>query len=126
MTTYNQIIGKNGEQQATNYYLAEGYEIVAQNWNYYLGDKIGEIDLIVKKDNILVFVEVKTRTNDKFGDPALQITKKKLTCIYKSYQGFIKKHPEFRKLFVRMDLVAITGTELTVYKNCYSFEGIMR
>ena len=52
-----QPFGRQGEQLAVNHLQAEGYEIVTTNWRC----PLGEIDIIAKKENILVFVEVRSR-----------------------------------------------------------------
>lgn len=50
---------------AARFLIEKGFEIVERNYRY----KRSEIDLIVKKDNWLVFVEVKLRTSDAYGYP---------------------------------------------------------
>ena len=64
-----------GEKIVQGYLINKGYEIIETN--YYT--KRGEIDIICKKDKCIVFVEVKTRTNLKYGTPAMAVnsTKKK-------------------------------------------------
>lgn len=57
--------GTSGEAAAREFLKDKGYEIIVSNYRY----KKSEIDLIVKKDNWLVFVEVKTRTSTWFGFP---------------------------------------------------------
>jgi len=57
--------GKEGENLAADFLKKKGYEIVQRNFRY----KRLEIDLIVKKNNWLIFVEVKLRTSDKYGYP---------------------------------------------------------
>jgi putative endonuclease len=71
--TRNQRIGKWGEQAAADYLIKRGYEIVAGN----VRTPYGEIDLIVKKDSFLVFVEVKARTSKTFGPPEVAVTPRK-------------------------------------------------
>lgn len=107
-------------------YLNLGYELVTQNFNYYQSEKLGEIDLIFLKNNRLYLVEVKTRKNENFATTLEQITNKKLKCIYKSYQGFIKKNPIFRNLYVHFDLATVVDSEIKIYPNCYSFESLFR
>lgn len=67
--------GSVGEKLAQVFLLNKGYEIVDTNF-YSRG---GEIDIVAQKDNILVFIEVKTRSNFKYGTPAMAVnlTKKK-------------------------------------------------
>ena len=58
-------IGSKGEEQAGHYLRANGYEILETNWR----SGRAEIDIIARKDNLLVFIEVKTRKNNDFGYP---------------------------------------------------------
>lgn len=124
MTNYE--LGIMGQEKVLELYVEQGYNLITQNFNYYQSEKEGELDLIFEKGNKLTIVEVKTRSNDKFGDAALQITKKKLLCVYKSYQGFVKKYPNYAMYFVQMDLATVQEGEVKIYSNCYSFEGLMR
>lgn len=64
-----------GEKIAQGFLLNKGYEILETNFY----TKRGEIDIIAQKNKCIVFVEVKTRTNLKFGTPAMAVnsTKKK-------------------------------------------------
>ena len=119
-------IGKYGEDIALEKYQEMGYTLVTKNFNYYQGDKIGEIDLIVEKNNILHLVEVKLRKNENFANTLEQITKKKLSCIYKSYLGFVKKYPKYNQYFVQLDVVTIVNNDIQIYQNCYSFESIIK
>jgi putative endonuclease len=57
--------GKEGEEMAARFLIEKGFEIVERNYRY----KRSEIDLIVKKDKWLVFVEVKLRSSDLYGYP---------------------------------------------------------
>lgn len=58
-------LGNKGEEYAANHLLAEGYTIEARNWRF----SRAEIDIIAKKDEALIFVEVKTRSYDYYGKP---------------------------------------------------------
>ena len=70
----NQILGARGEELVAVYLEDRGYQILERNWRI----KDGEIDLIAISDtNILVFIEVKTRTSNAFGHPLEAITKEK-------------------------------------------------
>ncbi|MFN8561045.1 MAG: YraN family protein [Anaerolineae bacterium] len=57
MTTRRSALGKRGEQIAADHLRRRGYELVASNWRC----RTGEFDLIARKDQTLVFVEVRTR-----------------------------------------------------------------
>ena len=54
-----------GEEEAAHYLRANGYEILNRNWRW----KRSEIDLIARKDGLLIFIEVKSRRNHDFGYP---------------------------------------------------------
>lgn len=75
----NKIIGKYGEDAAKNFLMKKGFEIVEMNYRY---SRIAEIDIIASKDNVLHFVEVKTRTQENFGSPLEAVTPSKLKQIY--------------------------------------------
>ena len=120
----NVEIGKLGEELVTKMYVNNGYELIAQNFNYYMCEKVGEIDIILVKENRLYLVEVKTRTSEVFGNILSQITKKKLSCVYKSYLGFIKKNIKFQNYFVQFDVATVLGDEVNIYPNAVSFEGV--
>ena len=70
MKNMNKLIGNHGEDIAANYYLNNGYTTLDRNFLI----KKGELDLIVKKDDVIVFVEVKSRSNNSFGTPCESVT----------------------------------------------------
>lgn len=59
------ITGKNGEDHAVKYLIDIGYEILERNWRF----SKAEIDIIAKINDIIIFVEVKTRSSSFFGNP---------------------------------------------------------
>lgn len=68
--THNQRVGKWGEKAAASYLNTHGYEIVKIN----VRTPYGEIDLIAKKDDLMIFVEVKARTSKNYGPPEVAVT----------------------------------------------------
>ena len=60
----NKIKGKYGEEIAVNYLIKNGCKIVEKNYRF---SRYGEIDIIALDGSILCFIEVKTRTSDRFG-----------------------------------------------------------
>lgn len=71
--SHNQRIGKWGEELAAEHLVGRGCEILARNAR----TPYGEIDIIAKQGEIVIFVEVKTRTSDKMGLPEESITTRK-------------------------------------------------
>ena len=72
----NNAFGDKGEQIAYNYLQKNGYTILEKNWR----DKHREVDIIALKDNVLIIIEVKTRSSEYFERPqdAVNIKKQKL------------------------------------------------
>ena len=73
MATHNNT-GLLGEQLAIEYFTKEGYQILEKNWRH----SHWEVDIIASRQNILHFIEVKTRRTKNFGLPEDQVSKKKM------------------------------------------------
>jgi len=100
-------LGNFGEELSLQKYLREGYELVAKNF-IVSGKKVkSEIDFIVKKNDELVFVEVKTRTlfSSGYGEEAVNFIKKRKLKIGVNF--FKMKHPEFDEFFPRVDIAVV-------------------
>jgi len=97
----NQQKGKKGEDLALTWLLEKGYTILYKNWRH----GRFEIDIIASKDQVLHFIEVKTRTNSKYGNPEDQVNKKKLRHMIDAGEEFIYQNPGWKK--IRFDILAI-------------------
>jgi putative endonuclease len=73
MPTTRRIVGDAGEDAVAAWYEAAGYSVVARNWRV----REGELDVIARRNGVLVFCEVKTRRGDAFGGPAEAVTARK-------------------------------------------------
>lgn len=100
-------IGNYGEKIATDFLIEKGFKIIEQN--YHFGH--GEIDIIAKDNNVLVFVEVKTRKNLEFGDPILAVTKNKQRQLKKIAEAYLYEK-EITNTDCRIDVIGIL-----LYKN---------
>lgn len=78
-------LGKEGERLAANYLMKKGFEIVRRNFRY----RRAEIDLIIRRDDWLIFVEVKTRSTTWYGQPEEAVTTKKVRMIYDAAEEYI-------------------------------------
>jgi len=70
----NKKTGAAGEKAAEDFLRKKGYRILERNFQ----TKFGEIDLVCRKDKVMVFVEVKTKTSDEFGEPWEMVNQRKL------------------------------------------------
>jgi putative endonuclease len=80
--------GLAAEQLAVTYLTNHGLKIVAQNYHC----RFGEIDLIMKDGKTLVFVEVRLRSNPKFGSAAASITLQKQQKLILTAQHYLQEH----------------------------------
>lgn len=96
-------IGIIGEIIARGFLIRNGYKIVTTNFY----TKKGEIDLIVQKDKKLIFVEVKTRTNNKYGTPAMAITEEKIKHMKFAAKVFLMLN-DYKNYDIRFDVIEIT------------------
>lgn len=99
------ITGKLGEEIALHYLIKKGFQLLAVNWRW----KHLEIDLIGIHDGKLVILEVKTRKNADFGDPASFVSGKQQRNLITAANRFLEIHA--LSLEVRFDIVAILHEE---------------
>jgi putative endonuclease len=100
-------IGDYGENLALEAYVKAGYELVAKQYRC----AMGEIDLIVRNQDALVFVEVRTKTNQRYGSAEESITDKKKKTIRKVSQFFLQDltyNDRFNQIAIQFDVIAIT------------------
>lgn len=102
MKKYNKEIGTHGESIAKNFLLTNGYKILDMNFR----NKYGEIDIICKLNNIIIFCEIKSRYTNSFGSPIESITYYKQKQIIKLSQIYIIKN-KFLDYNVRYDIIEI-------------------
>ena len=101
MKKSNKETGADGEDLAISYLTDKGYEIIEKNYRY----KNGEIDLIVSKEKLLAFVEVKFRSSSYFGMPEETVSKKQKKLIISAAENYILENNwEFD---IRFDIIAI-------------------
>ncbi|MEN8190775.1 MAG: YraN family protein [Thermodesulfobacteriota bacterium] len=108
MTDPRRTTGRRGEQLAAEFLESLGYSVVERNFRW--GG--AEVDIIVRTDSTLVFVEVKTRKSSSFGSPAEAVTLKKQQQINRVALNYLTrcKGP---KMNIRFDVIAVVITERT-------------
>lgn len=95
-------IGNKAEDLAVKFLWGESYSIIERNFNI----RGGEIDIIAKKGEFLVFVEVKARFSHEYGLPEESITFYKIKALKKTALFYIQKK-KLGDILYRFDLVAI-------------------
>ncbi|WP_010269618.1 YraN family protein [Paenibacillus senegalensis] len=116
-----QLTGRIGEQAAERYLLLNGYEIVDRNWRC----KTGEIDLIVSKPGLLIFVEVRSRhQGDSFGTAAESVDERKQRKVRHTAEFYLRRYNRTDSA-VRFDLITVElnarnqAVKLDHYRNAF-------
>ncbi len=106
---YKNRLGKSGEQMAKDFLSKKNYKFITANYRY----ERAEIDLIFEdeKNKMLIFAEVKTRRNKKYGLPEESITVTKQNHIRKAALGFVNNFPQYSEHDMRIDVVSILLTD---------------
>jgi len=94
-------LGNRGESIACTHLHKNGYRILEQNWRY---DR-AEIDIVAQKDDLLVIVEVKTRSTDFFGDPSSFVSERKQALLMKAAEAYLEAHDLHNE--IRFDVIGI-------------------
>jgi putative endonuclease len=98
---YHNELGRIGEQLAADYLSRNGYAILERNFVF----NKAEIDIIAKKGNQIIIVEVKTRNSDYFGDPQDFVSKGKIKLLVKAANEYIITNDI--ALEVRFDIISV-------------------
>lgn len=116
-------LGEQGETLAVNYLETHGYLIVDRNVRL----RRGEIDIVARKQGVLVFVEVKTRTSNRFGSPAESVTSTKAKSLIRAAREYL--HPaDQQDQPIRFDVVGILlppggAPEIELFENAFDLSG---
>ena len=106
--------GAAKEETACIFLKNKGYEIIERNYSY----KHGEIDIIARKEDILVFVEVKYRSSIMYGMPYEAVDYKKQQRIINASKYYMLTHG-ISDTIIRYDVISILQDEITHYKDAF-------
>jgi len=95
-------LGHLGETLAAAYLQNKGYTILERNWH----SPYGEIDLVARQREAVVFVEVKARASKSLGPPEISVTPRKEEHMRQAAEYFIQQHPDLANEW-RIDLITI-------------------
>jgi putative endonuclease len=106
--------GRRGEDLAAAWYAGRGYDLVARNWRC----PTGEVDLIVRRGELLVVCEVKARRTDAYGPPAAAVGRVKQQRLRRLAAEWLAT-TGVRGVDVRFDVVAVTGIQVEVIEGAF-------
>ena len=110
----NQARGRWGEDRAAAWYREHGAEVLDRNWRC----DAGELDLVAGIAGATVFVEVKTRADERFGPAAGAVDHRKQRRLRVLALRWLADHPD-RRGPIRFDVVAVTGTRVEVIVDAF-------
>jgi putative endonuclease len=96
-------VGRRGEELARALLKKRGYKVLESN----VRGHFGEIDIVARKNDCHVFVEVRTRTGDGFGTPEESINRRKRDKMVTCALDYVAKHESLHEATWRIDVVAI-------------------
>jgi len=118
MLNLRQKFGKFGEGLAARHLKKTGYRLLCRNYR----TRFGEIDIIAKDADTIVFVEVKSRRSDKFGHPRYAVTREKQARISKTALNYLKENNQM-DCKARFDVVTVNSadkkTDVEIIKNAF-------
>lgn len=104
MAKHNET-GIKGEEIAKNFLQTKGYKILDTNWRF---EKM-EVDIVATLAELLIFVEVKTRSTNYFGYPEDSVTDKKQDLLKTAAEEYLFQNPQYEQ--IRFDIVSITMSD---------------
>lgn len=108
-------LGNDFEDKACEYLKCLGYIIIERNFRIYKG----EIDIIARDGECLVFIEVKYRSGNSFGHSVEAVNIHKQRTIYRVAEGYLLYHKEYQNKPCRFDVIAFDNSNLTHIKNAF-------
>jgi putative endonuclease len=103
---HNRDFGSEGEDRAAVFLEKNRFAIIARNYRF---GKYGEIDIIARRGNLVIFVEVKHRGTERYGGALYSISSKKKKSLKTAAKAFISASPDYDRpeITFRFDLVSI-------------------
>lgn len=95
--------GKKGEERAVRYLVEKNYEILEQNWR----TRKGEIDIIAKQDECVIFVEVKTIPKGNIDTLSRLLDKRKQEKILKTAKYYLENNRQYSNYYIRFDVLVM-------------------
>ena len=106
MVALHLLRGRKGERIACRYLMRQGFDILARRYR----NGSGEVDIIAFENEMLVFIEVKTRSTPRFGEPWEFVDWKKQLIVRRTAENFIADH-NLDRFTYRFDIVSVVIPE---------------
>jgi len=115
-----QKTGQKGEDKALSYLTEQGLKLIKRNYSC----RLGEIDLVMRDKNYLVFVEVRSRNSMKFGGGIGSITLAKRQKIMKTTSCYLQQYQLLEKNPIRFDVVSIDNNSgsITWLRDAFGYD----
>ena len=104
ITPSHRSIGFEGEEAAVRYLIGQHYRILARNWQYHHL----EVDIIAENDEYIIFCEVKTRKNNRYGEPETFVDKGKQKNMFAAANHYIGRNSITKE--ARFDILTVIRT----------------
>lgn len=104
---YKKLLGRIGENRAISHLKKSGYKVLKTNYT----TRFGEADIIAEKEDVIVFIEVKTRKDDSFGAPSEAVNKIKQEKYRLVANEFLLKN-KFLERNCRFDVIEIENGKI--------------
>jgi len=122
MKDATKALGARGEDLAVQYLKKKGFKVIERNYHC----SAGEIDLIAREKNTLVFVEIKTRSSSDYGLPQDAVDRFKQKKMIEVARAYMAEHHLTEDILARFDVVAIqltpTGPDIELIKDAFQGE----
>lgn len=118
---WRRTLGDRGERRAESWLRKQGLDPIERNWSC----RHGEIDLVMRDGEVVVFVEVRLRTPRGYASGAESVDWHKQRRLAQAASIFLARHPAFHSCPCRFDVIAIAGTdgEIEWIRNAFETEG---
>jgi putative endonuclease len=115
VTHARRALGTRGEELVAGWYEARGYRVLDRNWRC----PRGELDIVVGRDALVVFCEVKTRTSDVFGVPAEAVTRTKQARLRKLGAQWLEQAGGRAAREIRFDVASVLAGDVEVIEAAF-------
>jgi putative endonuclease len=104
MLSERQRAGQRAEDLAAAFLRAQGCEILERNYRR----RLGELDLVARRDGVLLIAEVRTRADTRYGSAAASVDRRKQRRLVRAAQQLLQQRAALARLPVRFDVIVVT------------------